>query len=496
MGALIAATFVAGEPGEPPSVFAGPYEIEERVVDGVRFRTYFHPELAEFAEGYLDDSAAHVARYSEEIGPYPFADFHVISAPLPVGLGFPNLTYIDRRILRLPFIRARSLPHEVLHNWWGNGVGVDYGSGNWSEGLTTYMADYALTAERGADKAREMRLGWLRDYAALPSERDRPVTAFTSKAHDAAQVIGYNKVAFIFHMLKREIGAEAFAAGLRRVWESERFGVAGWADLQQAFEAASGQDLGWFFEQWLSRTGAPRLTLEGVAKGEAGQGVTVSLRQAEPAYRLTVPVVVETDATVERHHVTLDSAEAAFRLDTKGEVRALHVDPGHDLFRRLLPDEAPPILRDVTLSAEAATVIAVGDEAGAAAARELAGRMLDAAGSEADVEDGLPGDAPLLLIGTTAEVEAALAAAGLEGTPASLAGRGTARVWTARRPGGQPLLAVAADDTEALAALLLAPAALRPQELSRVRGPAGRRDRRLARYRQPPVAPPRRFLTE
>ena len=76
------------------------------------------------------------------------------------------------------------------------------------------------------------------------------------------------------------------------------------------------------------------------------------------------------------------------------------------------------------------------------------------AGREADVDAALPDDVPLLLIGTTAEVEAALAGAGLEGPPPSLAGRGTARVWTARRPDGHPLLAVAAEDTEALAALL------------------------------------------
>ena len=444
------ASFVADYRAEPPSLFVGPYEVEERQAGGIRIRTYFHPELAELAEGYLEDSARYLARYGEAIGAYPFRDFHVISAPIPVGLGFPNLTYIGRRVLALPFIRGSSLPHEVLHNWWGNGVAVDYASGNWSEGLTTYMADYALAADKGDARTREMRLGWLRDYAALPEQRDMPVTRFTSKSHDAAQVVGYNKVAFIFHMLKLEIGAPAFAEGLRLFWQRQRFRVAGWRDLRAAFEESSGRTLDWFFEQWLTRRGAPQIVLDDV--GIEGSTVELNLRQVGRPYRLTVPLLLETGAGEERHRVVIDAAEQSFRLDAEAAPRAVHIDPGHDLFRRLLPGEAPPILRDVTLSSEAVTFIAAADDGTAELARQLAGRLLDTGLRQEG--DGAETRAPLLVIGTTAEVGAKLAAAGLDGVPENLAGRGTARVWTARRPNGQPLLAVAADGAEALQSLL------------------------------------------
>ena len=80
----------------------------------------------------------------------------------------PTLTYLGIDVLRLPFIRATSLGHEVLHNWWGNGVYPDWQSGNWSEGLTTFLADYAYKEEESEAAAREMRIGWLRDYAAVP----------------------------------------------------------------------------------------------------------------------------------------------------------------------------------------------------------------------------------------------------------------------------------------------------------------------------------------
>lgn len=451
------ARFSADNTLDLPALFIGPYVVQERQSDDIRLRTYFHRDVARLSEIYLSDSARYLKRYQALIGPYPYRDFHVISAPVPVGLGFPNLTYIGRRILPLPFIRARSLAHEVLHNWWGNGVTIDYGTGNWAEGLTTYMADYALAAEKDPEQGRQMRLGWLRDYAALPADRDVPVTHFTSKHSAAAQVIGYNKVAFIFHMLKGELGDEAFSSSLRRFWQDQRNRKAGWKDLRRAFEAASGQDLGWFFNQWLDRAGAPRLQLSNVSrsprKGGEGFRLRFTLRQDQPSYRLTVPVRIETLSGIRRERVAVKGGETRHSLTLASEPTALHIDPAQDVFRRLLPGEAPPILRDVTLASNTTTIIAAWEADLNRLARQLAGRLLDTRVRIKDAAAELTAT-PLLIIGATQEVEAVLARHGLDGIPASLAGRGTARVWTGYWRGELPFLAVAADNIQALGALL------------------------------------------
>ncbi len=115
--------------------------------------------------------------YSDWIGEYPFDGFSVVASPLPTGFGMPTLTYLGAQVIRLPFIRDTSLGHEVLHNWWGNSVYPDYARGNWAEGLTTFMADYAYKEWADAASARDMRHGWLRDYAALPADADKPLAA-------------------------------------------------------------------------------------------------------------------------------------------------------------------------------------------------------------------------------------------------------------------------------------------------------------------------------
>ena len=57
-------------------------------------------------------------------------------------------------MIRLPFIPYTSYRHEILHNWWGNGVYVDWEEGNWCEGLTSYGADHAAKEEQGFTEGR------------------------------------------------------------------------------------------------------------------------------------------------------------------------------------------------------------------------------------------------------------------------------------------------------------------------------------------------------
>ena len=454
--ALYQAIFEVSHPGEAPSLFAGPYQVKERRSQGLRLRTYFHAELAPLADVYLDAAAGYIKRYQATIGAYPYADFHVISAPLPVGLGFPNLTYVGRQVIPLPFMRSRSLAHEVLHNWWGNGITVDYASGNWAEGLTTYMADYALERDKGETEARSMRVKWLRDYAALPAQRDQPVRAFKSKQHQASQVIGYNKVAFIFHMLANEIGQPTFVDGLQRFWSEHVYGPAAWEDLQAAFEQAAGRDLDWFFKQWLERSGAPRLSLgaHSVETVAAGYRTRIEILQPVKGYRFKLPLLLDTAEGTQRHELTVTDTLTRVEFVTPAKPRYLSVDPGSDVFRRLQQDETPPILRDVTLNPSAVTVVASTDDEFAEVAHRLATRLMD-------VEprfDSLPAlqdsAQPVLLIANRADLAERLAQLGLDQSSALPAVAHSAAAWTARRANGAPVLVVTADSTAELASLL------------------------------------------
>lgn len=450
------AVFEVDRPAEAPSLFAGPYQVRERRADGLRLRTYFHAELAELSDTYLDAADAFIQRYQDSIGNYPYDDFHIISAPIPVGLGFPNLTYVGRQVIPLPFMRGRSLAHEVLHNWWGNGIGVDYANGNWAEGLTTYLADYALELDKGREAARSMRIKWLRDYAALPASRDQPLRAFVSKRHQAAQVIGYNKAAFMFHMLSLEIGRASFDAGLRLFWERHKYGVAGWRELQAAFEESAGRELDWFFVQWLDRRGAPRLSLGAhrVEQVDDGFRTSVEILQPVSGYRFKLPVLMVSADGRERHEIVVSENLTRVEWVTSSKPRYLHFDPDSDVFRQLQRDETPPILRDVTLNARAAIMIGSADADWVPIARQLAKKLMDVEIDFDRLDLARNFDRPLLLITTHDLLAGQLEQLNLQ-LPAEVPITShSAAAWTARLANGNPVLVISARDAAALQTLL------------------------------------------
>jgi aminopeptidase N len=457
-GGRYRATFEFPHPAEGIDLLAGPYRVAQRMMklpDGreVRLRTYFHPSIAGLAEGYLESTQRYVEMYDRWIGPYPFTEFSVVSSPTPTGFGMPALTYLGVEVLKLPFIRATSLGHEVLHNWWGNGVYPDYASGNWSEGLTTFMADYAYRERESEAAARAMRLEWLRDFAALPEGRDAPLARFTSRTHGAAQIVGYHKAAMLFLMLRDRIGAEAFDRGVQAFWRDQRFRVASWTELRAAFEAASGESLAPFFSQWLTRTGAPAPRLERAATTQTSDGWTaeVTLAQSAPPYALRVPLVFRTPRGDETRWVALTGERQTFRLALDLQPTAVLLDPDFRVFRRLAPQEAPPILRQAMLDAATETVIVSAGEADAAA-RELAARLQEHAPRVASAQAAPPAG-PALVIGLAPDVDRWLAQNGLPARPAAIAGKGTAQVWTQSRERGAPLAIVSAEDVASLAAL-------------------------------------------
>ena len=455
------ARFEFEHPSEAIELMAGPYVVREELVPRpsaapLRLRTYFYPDLEPLAAGYLGDSRRYIERYSKLIGRYPFDSFSVVASPLPTGFGMPTLTYIGAAVLKLPFIRATSLGHEVLHNWWGNGVYVNYARGNWSEGLTTFMADYAYKEETSPEAARAARLAWLRDYAAVPAGEQPSLAEFHSRAHGTAAAVGYGKSAMVFFMLRDLVGEKDFREGLRQFWRSKRFLPATWGDLRAAFERAYGHDLSWFFEQWIERAGAPRLRIESAKAESKGGAVTLALAfaQTAPPYRLRVPVEIVTGKSAQTRWIEIEHRHQTVLLPLAQLPDGVRLDPGLRLWRALDPEQLPPILRRWVLARAPRLALASEGTEIKGAARAVAETFFENPARTVSLAE-IPGHGdPVLLVGLHAGVDAALARLGLPPRPEALAGRGTAQVWTTRGAGDAPPVAVvSARDTAALLAL-------------------------------------------
>lgn len=451
--------FTFEHPSQGLDLMVGPYVVAEKNIatasGNVCVRTFFHAELQPLASGYLDAAARYIARYSEQIAPYPYSHFSIVSSPLPTGFGMPSATYLGREVLRLPFIKDTSLGHEVLHNWWGNGVYADVSRGNWSEGLTTFMADYAYKEEAGPDAARDMRHGWLRDYASLPPGSEQPLSAFRARHHTASSAIGYGKSAMLFFTLRARLGREAFLGALRDFWARHRFGPATFTDLAAAFERAAGEDLSGLFAQWLDRTGAPEIRVSEARHLDASDTarLTVTLAQTPAEFSNRVPIRVFHGDGAEDFALELNGPSASGQFATRGRALAVAADPEFTVWRRLLAGEAPPIVRDI-VAAPAVTVVAL-DEALRDAVRTFAGALIE--GELRFVADETPPpEGHALVVGPRPMVDRWLRDRGLPARPPQ-ADAGDAQVWITAGASVRLLLVslpVRVDDAKAALAML------------------------------------------
>ncbi len=313
------------------------------------------------ARQYLDATTGYLALYSSLIGPYPYGKWAAVENFWETGYGMPSFTLLGPRVIRFPFILHSSYPHEILHSWWGNGVFVDYGSGNWSEGLTAYLADHLVKEQRG--EGAEYRQTTLQKYADyVLAGRDLPLSAFRSRHGSVTEAVGYGKCLMLFHMLRLELGDEAFIAGLQGLWGRMRFATAAFDDVRHAFEQASGKQLGWFFDQWVKRTGAPQIRIDqALIAGSDDHSLSLTIAQTQDGdpYHLRVPVAITVEGVPEAVSTIVEmtgrTAEATI-TGLPGRPVRVDVDPGFDLFRRLDRNEIPSAMSQA-FGAEKALVL-------------------------------------------------------------------------------------------------------------------------------------------
>ena len=337
------------QPQDDLYLVAAPFtRYHESAGAGIEAQVWLRAPDADLAARYLAATRDYLDLYGRLIGPYPYAKFALVENFWETGYGMPSFTLLGPRVLRLPFILATSYPHEVLHNWWGNGVYVAEDGGNWSEGLTAYLADHLLRERegRGAAYRRDLLQAYA-DY--VQTDRDFPLEQFRGRHGEVSQAIGYGKAALVFHNLRLQLGDAAFIAGLRRFYAEHRFRAAGYADLRRAFEAASGWDLTAYFAAWTTRTGAARLALrevrtEAIPTGYRVSGLLVQTQNAAP-FPLAAPVVIHPVAgPPQQHLVAFTGREQRFAVELPAAPVRLAVDPEFDCFRALEPGESPVAL--------------------------------------------------------------------------------------------------------------------------------------------------------
>ncbi len=340
-------TWAVDSPTEEIYLIAAEFTEYSYTVGAVEAMAFLRTPDPTLANTYLETTAQYLEMYRNLVGPYPYSKFALVENYWETGYGMPSFTLLGSEIIRFPFILHSSYPHELLHNWWGNGVFVDFETGNWCEGLTAYMADQLVAEQR--QQGAEYRRSILQRYTDYVDEsNDFPLTQFRSRYNAPSEAVGYGKSSMTWNMLRETVGDDMFVRGFQTFYRDNKFKTAGFNDIRKSFEKVSGKDLTTFFDQWVKRTGSLVLELQNTKVQKNGDAYALSFDIAQTqkggAYEVDIPVAVYTKDSAVVHKVAMSEKMQSFTLNLDDTPLSVVVDPEFDLFRRLDYSEVPPSL--------------------------------------------------------------------------------------------------------------------------------------------------------
>jgi aminopeptidase N len=231
--------------------------------------------------------------FSEKLGvPYPWSRYTQVVVSDFIFGGMENTTattmyehiLLDERAA-IDVTSDDLIAHELAHQWFGDLVTCRDWSHAWlNEGFATFMEHVYREHHLGAD---EYDHGLKCDLEAYLGEARgryrRPVICQDYEAPmDVFDRHLYEKGGLVLHLLRREVGDEAFWRGLNMYLTRHGRGLVETRDLSRALEDASGKSLERFFEQWIYRAGHPELDVK-IEVDEAACTVTVKQTQATGA---------------------------------------------------------------------------------------------------------------------------------------------------------------------------------------------------------------------
>jgi aminopeptidase N len=242
-------------------------------VNGVPVWSWVYPENR--SEGFYDYSIAlkPLEYYSSLVGVYPYAKLaNVQSKTIYGGLENAGTIFYSENSVTGKGKAEGLIAHEIAHQWFGDCVTEADWHHVWlSEGFATYLTSMYFESIHGRERLqKDMSSTRSRIVRYVEKNRGPVIDTTITDLMALLSVNSYQKGGWVLHMLRNEIGDEAFAKGLRLYFQKYKNSNAFTIDFENVMEEVSGKDLSEFFYQWLRVGGIPELkvwTEEGTKKG-------------------------------------------------------------------------------------------------------------------------------------------------------------------------------------------------------------------------------------
>jgi aminopeptidase N len=310
------------------------------VIQGTPLQTWVFPQDRVTGRAIFEDTSRRALEFfGERVGPYPYEKLANVQAS-GIGGGMENATaifYGDKDVTagRAPVV------HEIAHQWFGNSVTEWDWDDVWlSEGFATYFTLLYTEQVEGRDAfVRDLERSRERVLEVEAKLPDTPIVHRNlSDMKSVLNQLVYQKGGWVLHMLRHEMGTEAFWTGIRDYYRRYRDRNASTDDFRQVMERASGgKDLRWFFTQWLTRSGVP--SVEGswrYIRDRKQLEITLRQTQSTDPFRLNVEIgIVDDEGATRVERLPFDARERRIEVAVNAHPKAVVIDPNTALMAHI-----------------------------------------------------------------------------------------------------------------------------------------------------------------
>ncbi len=324
-------TFTWDKPSFPGTIVAGSFQEFKSDEAGLDLHVFFKPAHQNLGATYATTAVKEFTYYVTLYGAAPSTTLKVVELPddtLPAAWA-PEIAAVASRAVT-DKVNYRLLANTISHQWWGVSVSPASRDDWWlNDGFARYSeARYVEQAagEAGLEETvKDMSVGALA-YDTVPLSSAGKLDLFSPEF----QSLVTDKGAMILHMLRWVLGDQKYDQTMR-TFASKYAGKPATLDNFRALaEQNYGDQLTWFFSQWLDSTGAPefktKYTIYRLGNNK-GFRVVGQISQDLDLFRMPVQLKIDTDGKTEAKRIEVVGTNSAFTVETFGKPRRIVVDP-------------------------------------------------------------------------------------------------------------------------------------------------------------------------
>lgn len=246
-------------------ITAGPYvEIEQTVPEqnNLPIQNFVMQNQYNNALIDLQNLPLMISWFSELFGDYPFEKYGnaVVSMSTYGAMEHQTMTTLGNYIITGTGYYETVIAHELVHQWFGNAVSFLTFKDVWlSEGFATYSEFLWIDKTSGWQSACDYMRSSIQQYYLNWEIAEGPQTIYNPSFNNYFSPPSYEKAASVLHMLRLKLGDADFFALLQQYYNTYKNSNAITAEFQNIAEQVSGQNLSYFFNQWIYGSGIPNI---------------------------------------------------------------------------------------------------------------------------------------------------------------------------------------------------------------------------------------------